>query len=147
MRKIRNINQTVWELIIGIVFVNALLEVIGLIFVSQKGAYTIGLILGMVMAIGMVFHMNISIEKAMDIGGEHAKGYMLKSYAARTVVVLVVIVCVGVLKFADLLSLILGIMTLKVAAYLQPITHRFMESRKAGNKRMADENLPSENKE
>ena len=131
MRKIRNINQTVWELIIGIVLVNALLEVIGLIFVSQKGAYTIGLVLGMLMAIGMVFHMNISIEKAMDIGGEHAKGYMLKSYAIRTVVVLAVIVCVGVLKFANLLSLLLGIMTLKVAAYLQPITHRFMESRKA----------------
>ena len=146
MRKIRNINQTVWELIIGIVLVNALLEVIGLIFVSQKGAYTIGLVLGMLMAIGMVFHMNISIEKAMDIGGEHAKGYMLKSYAIRTVVVLAVIVCVGVLKFANLLSLLLGIMTLKVAAYLQPITHRFMESRKAGNKRMADENLSSENK-
>ena len=123
MRKIRNINQTVWELIIGIV------------------------LLGMLMAIGMVFHMNISIEKAMDIGGEHAKGYMLKSYAIRTVVVLAVIVCVGVLKFANLLSLLLGIMTLKVAAYLQPITHRFMESRKAGNKRMADENLSSENKE
>ena len=147
MRKIRNINQTVWELIIGIVLVNALLEVIGLIFVSQKGAYTIGLVLGMLMAIGMVFHMNISIEKAMDIGGEHAKGYMLKSYAIRTVVALAVIVCVGVLKFANLLSLLLGIMTLKVAAYLQPITHRFMESRKAGNKRMADENLSSENKE
>ena len=147
MRKIRNINQTVWELIIGIVLVNALLEVIGLIFVSQKGAYTIGLVLGMLMAIGMVFHMNISIEKAIDIGGEHAKGYMLKSYAIRTVVVLAVIVCVGVLKFANLLSLILGVMTLKVAAYLQPITHRFMESRKAGNKRMADENLSSENKE
>ena len=147
MRKIRNINQTVWELIIGIVLVNALLEVIGLIFVSQKGAYTIGLVLGMLMAIGMVFHMNISIEKAMDIGGEHAKGYMLKSYAIRTVVVLAVIVCVGVLKFANLLSLLLGIMPLKVAAYLQPITHRFMESRKAGNKRMADENLSSENKE
>lgn len=147
MRKIRNINHTVWELIIGIVLVNALLEVIGLIFVSQKGAYTIGLILGMLLAIGMVFHMNISIEKAMDIGGEHAKGYMLKSYAIRTIVVLIVIVCVGVLKFANLLSLLLGIMTLKVAAYLQPITHRFMESRKAGNKRMADENLSSENKE
>ena len=147
MRKIRNINQTVWELIIGIVLVNALLEVIGLIFVSQKGAYTIGLVLGMLMAIGMVFHMNISIEKAMDIGGEHANGYMLISYAIRKVVVLAVIVCVGVLKFANLLSLLLGIMTLKVAAYLQPITHRFMESRKAGNKRMADENLSSENKE
>lgn len=147
MRKIRNINQTVWELIIGIVLVNALLEVIGLIFVSQKGAYTIGLVLGMLMAIGMVFHMNISIEKAIDIGGEHAKGYMLKSYAIRTVVVLAVIVCVGVLKFANLLSLLLGVMTLKVAAYLQSITHRFMESRKAGNKRMADENLSSENKE
>ena len=147
MRKIRNINRTVWELIIGIVLVNALLEVIGLIFVSQKGAYTIGLILGMLLAIGMVFHMNISIEKAVDIGGEHAKGYMLKSYAIRTAVVLAVIVCVGVLKFANLLSLLLGIMTLKVAAYLQPITHRFMESRKAGNKRMADENLSSENKE
>lgn len=147
MRKIRNINHTVWELIIGIVLVNALLEVIGLIFVSQKGAYTIGLILGMLTAIGMVFHMNMSIEKAMDIGGEHAKGYMLKSYAIRTIVVLIVIVCVGVLKFANLLSLLLGIMTLKVAAYLQPITHKFMESRKAGNKRMADGNLPSENKE
>ncbi len=147
MRKIRNINQTVWELIIGIVLVNALLEVIGLIFVSQKGDYTIGLILGMLMAIGMVFHMNMSIEKAMDIGGEHAKGYMLKSYAIRTIVVLAVIVCVGILKFANLLSLILSIMTLKVAAYLQPITHKFMESQKAGNKRMADENLPSENKE
>lgn len=143
---IRNINQTVWELIIGIVSVSILLELIGLIFVPQKGSYTIGLALGMLTAVGMVIHMNISIEKAMDIGGGHAKGYMVKAYAIRTAVVLVIIACVGILKFGNLLSLLFGIMTLKVAAYLQPITHKFIEGRKAGNKK-TEENLTSENKE
>ena len=74
----------------------------------------------------MTFSISSSVQQAVDRGEGGAKVKMISSYVIRTVVVLLVIVLTGVLKLGSLVGLLLGIMTLKVAAYIQPYTHKFL---------------------
>ncbi len=122
----RNINRTVWELLLGILLTGAILEVLGVMIAGDKLFYSIGLLIGVVLAIFMTFSISSSVQQAVDRGEGGAKVKMISSYVIRTVVVLLVIVLTGVLKLGSLVGLLLGIMTLKVAAYIQPYTHKFL---------------------
>lgn len=122
----RNINKVVWELLLIILLTGIILEIIGVMIVKDKLYYSIGLGIGIVLAVFMTFSIHSSVVKAIDVGENGAKVKMISSYAIRTVVVLGVIIVTGVWKLGNMVSLLLGIMTLKVAAYLQPFTHKFI---------------------
>lgn len=121
-----NINKTVWELLLGILLSGIILEILGVMVVKDKLYYSAGLGIGIGLAIFMTFSISASVQKAVDVGEGGAKMKMISSYVIRTVVVLTVIVITGVMKLGHLVGLILGIMTLKVAAYIQPVTHKFL---------------------
>lgn len=125
----RNINKTVWELLFGILLSGMLLEILGVMLVRDKLYYSAGLLIGAALAVFMTFSINSSVEQAVDRGEGGAKVKMISSYAIRTVVVLAVIIITGVTKAGNMVSLLLGIMTLKVAAYIQPYTHKFLTGR------------------
>lgn len=127
---IKRINQTVWELLIGILISGAIIEILGLFVVKDREYFTVGLLVGVVTAILMLFHMNFSIVKALDIGDEGAKKQVIGSYIIRTVAVLAVIGVMALRRYGSIAGVLLGIMTLKVAAYLQPITHKFIDEHK-----------------
>lgn len=122
----RNINKTVWELLIGILFCGIVLEIIGVMIVQDKLYYTIGLGAGIVVAVFMTFSIHSSVVRAIDAGEGGAKAKMVTSYIIRTVLTVGVILAVGVFKLGSIVGMLLGIMTLKVAAYIQPITHKFL---------------------
>lgn len=122
----RNINKTVWELLLGILFSGIVLEIAGTMIVRDKLYYTIGLGAGVLLAVFMTFSIHSSVVKAVDAGERGAKAKMITSYVFRTVLVVAVIIIVGVMKLGNIVGLLLGIMTLKVAAYIQPITHKFL---------------------
>ena len=122
----RNINKTVWELLIGIGLCGIILEIVGTMIVQDKLYYTVGLGAGIVLAVFMTFSIHSSVVRAIDVGENGAKAKMITSYIIRTVVVVAVILAVGVMKLGSIVGMLLGIMTLKVAAYIQPITHKFL---------------------
>lgn len=122
----RNINKTVWELLLGILISGIILEIIGVMIVKDKLFYSAGLGIGILLAVFMTFSINSSVEKAVDLGEGGAKAKMISSYAIRTAILLAVMILTGVMKLGNLVGLILGMMTLKVAAYIQPVTHKFI---------------------
>lgn len=122
----KRINSTVWELVLGILLAGAVLELLVLAFLPEKGSISLGLLVGMGTAIAMVFHMNYSISKILDMGESAARKGAAKGYAVRTISLVVILLIVAVTKKANLLSCIAGIFTLKVAVYLQPFTHRII---------------------
>lgn len=65
-----------------------------------------------------------SLDEAVLYGEQEAQRYMQKSYAIRYLVVVVVFIAVSWLRIANVLTLFAGIMSLKLAAYLQPIMHK-----------------------
>lgn len=122
----RNINRTVWELLLGILLTGVILEILGVMIAGDKLYYSIGLLIGVILAVFMTFSISSSVQQAVDRGEGGAKVKMISSYVIRTVVVLLVIILTSVMKLGSLVGLLLGVMTLKVAAYIQPYTHRFL---------------------
>ena len=86
---------------------------------------TVGLWIGIIAAILMLRNMRDSLIEALDLGEAGAKKYVQSAYMKRYLAVVVVFVVVSLLGTANVLTLLAGVMGLKVSAYLQPIKHKF----------------------
>lgn len=86
---------------------------------------TVGLWIGIVAAVLMLRNMRDSLNEALDLGEAGAKKYVQSAYMKRYLAVVVVFVVVSLLGTANVLTLLAGVMGLKVSAYLQPVKHKF----------------------
>lgn len=95
-------------------------------FVGDKLGYSLGLWVGILTAACMAIHMNKSLETAFRYDESTAQKIVVKNNMIRYVCV--VIICFLVMKsgFMNPLATFLGIMALKVSAYLQPFTHKLL---------------------
>lgn len=89
-----------------------------------------GLWIGVATGAGMLIHMKNSLIEALDLGEAGAKKYMQKSYMKRYIVVVVVFIAVAFLDVANVLTLLAGVMGLKVSAYLQPVLQKVLKKNK-----------------
>lgn len=85
---------------------------------------TVGLWIGIVAAVLMLRNMRDSLIEALDLGEAGARKYVQSAYMKRYIAVVVVFVVVSLLDIANVLTLLAGVMGLKVSAYLQPIKHK-----------------------
>ncbi len=125
-------NSTLKELLIGIVLSGFLGQAVCFLFLKQHLYHAIGLWVGVFIAVGMVIHMQRSIEDGLDLMGDTGVKYMKKAYLTRTSVAIVVMALVMYFDWGNPLTLLLGIMTLKFAVYLQPLVHKVLENLKKG---------------
>ena len=116
--------RTLTELLAGIVLAGIVFEIIGLIFVKDRLSHSIGMLIGVVMALAMAIHMAFSLSNALDWDEEHAKHSLWKSNLLRYVLVVVCFMLTAYFRIGNMISCFFGIMTLKMAAYLQPHLHR-----------------------
>ena len=116
--------RTLTELLAGIVLAGIVFEFIGLIFVKDRLSHSIGMLIGVVMALAMATHMAFSLSNALDWDEENAKRSLWKSNLLRYVLVVVCFMLTAYFRIGNMISCFLGIMTLKMAAYLQPHLHR-----------------------
>ena len=98
---------------------------IGLIFVEKRLFYSIGLLAGIVCALFMATHMAWSLNQALDMAEGDAVKKMQTHNILRYVIVVIVFFLLLYSGLGNPLSAFLGVMGLKVAAYLQPFTHKF----------------------
>lgn len=118
--------RTLLELLAGILLSGIVFQLIGLIFVKDKLAHSIGMFLGILIALCMATHMAYSISNALDWDEENAKTAMWKSYMIRYIAVAVAMGLVAYFQIGNIISCFCGIMGLKAAAYLQPYLHKFV---------------------
>lgn len=118
------------ELLLNISFYGFVVEIIIVFITKETIFYSIGFVVGLVIAIGMCIHMYQSLDDAIDMGEFDAPKHIKKTYVQRTIVVLAAMVILHYLKAGSILTGFIGIMGLKVAAYLQPITHIVIEKYK-----------------
>ncbi len=123
-------NSTLKELLIGILGLGILGQIFCLIFLEQQLYQAVGLWVGILTAIGMSIHMLWSIEDGLDYGGEDGVKHMKKAYLTRTAVACIVTAVVLYFKWGNPLTLLAGVMTLKIAVYLQPLIHKILERRR-----------------
>lgn len=125
-------DRTLAELIFGIVIFGVIEQIICAIAFQNDLYNAIGLWCGIVIGIGMAIHMKRSIEDALDLGEEGAPKHIQKTYALRMTVVIIVMGCVIYFDFGNPLTLLAGVIALKISAYLQPHMHKlFLKLKKS----------------
>lgn len=123
IERIKEINRALVELWIGILFTGLVIQLTGMWFTENKLYFTMALWIGIVLALVTVVHMYRTLDRALDLG-PGAQKVVLTANLIRYVCIVLVFVIVLLTKVLNPLITFLGIMSLKVAAYLQPFTHK-----------------------
>ena len=123
-------NSTLIELLMGILVVGIVSQLLCLIFLKQHVYNAVGLWTGVAVAAGMAVHMQRSIEDGLDLMGDSGVNPMQQASATRMLVACVVMAIVMYYNWGNPLTLLLGVMALKLAAYMQPFMHRVLCDRK-----------------
>ncbi len=122
--KPEKINETLKELLAGIGAAGVLFQAAGVWLVKDRLSYSLGLWIGILLAGFLAWHMWRSIDTALDLGEAGAQKLVRRHSAVRYGLIVFVLAVLMLSRAANPLSAFLGIMTLKVAAYLQPFTHK-----------------------
>lgn len=112
------------ELLTGVLIMGVVIQIVCLIAFENDGYNAIGLWAGIAVAVFMAIHMKRSIEDTLDIGEEDAEKYARSAYTKRTLISLAIVALVVVFDFGNPITLVIGIFSLKLSAYLQPCIHK-----------------------
>lgn len=104
-----------------IVVYGILLQILCVVVADNLIKATIGLWIGIITAILMLNSMRDSSIEALDLGEAGAKKYAQSAYMKRYFTVVIVFFIVAYSGIANILTLLAGVMGLKISAYLQPI--------------------------
>ena len=124
LEKWKGIHRGLLELITGILCLGLLFLLIGLFLVKEPVSYAISLLIGILLSVITAYHMYRTLDKALTPGRNAAKIITTASLVRYVCIFLVL----GVVLFIEELNPLvtfMGVMTLKLGAYLQPITHKF----------------------
>ena len=121
---LKRINDALPGLVFGIVFYGIVVQLIGVWFVTDKISYSIGLWYGIAIAVGMAVNIATVIY-----GQKDANRRIVAKSLLRYIVVAVLLFILGLFDFGNLIMAFVGMLGLKISAYLQPlfmkVTDRF----------------------
>uniref|UniRef100_UPI0040570CA9 hypothetical protein n=1 Tax=Agathobacter sp. TaxID=2021311 RepID=UPI0040570CA9 len=142
---LKRINDALPGLVGGILLYGAVLQLVGMWFVEDKMAYSIGLWYGIAIAVGMGINLAVVIYDAVTLDGkENANGRVVAKSLLRYIVVAVLFFILGYFNFGNLYSAFLGVLGLKISAYIQPFLNKAI-NRLTGRDDAASCNESSEN--
>lgn len=131
---LRRINDALPGLVLGILVYGIILELIGVWFVSDKVRYTTGLAIGILLACGMAVNIAVVLRDAVEIyGEEHASKKIIAKSLLRYMMVVIVFFVMMKWNLGNLYSAFIGVLGLKVSAYLQPFTHKVIRKLQGRN--------------
>lgn len=119
--KLRKINTALPGLLTGIVLFGILCQIAGFFLVEDKADYSIGLWIGVFTAIFMSFHMAVSLNSAVERDAKGAQAAATRQNIIRYLAVVIILGILMVTKIGNPLAAFLGVMGLKISAYLQPL--------------------------
>ena len=121
---LKRINDALPGLVFGIVFYGIVVQLIGVWFVTDKISYSIGLWYGIAIAVGIAVNIATAIY-----GQKDANRRIVAKSLLRYIVVAVLLFILGLFDFGNLIMAFVGMLGLKISAYLQPlfmkVTDRF----------------------
>ena len=122
---LKRMNEALPGLVAGIVIYGLLIQFSGVWFVEDKWAYSIGLWYGIAIAIGMSINLAVVIYDAVtfDTDGRANIRVAAKS-VVRYLVVAALFFILGYFNLGNLFTAFLGVMGLKVSAYIQPLLNK-----------------------
>lgn len=125
-RWINKDNETLFDLIFGCIVYSIVFEAIGLLVVENKGSYSLGLLLGTAVAIGLSVSMYKSLNNCLVMTEHQARRNMVFSTLLRAVVILLA-VWIGMRSgYFSFPGIIIGILGLKISAYFHAYTNVYI---------------------
>lgn len=125
------INRALKELILGILICGILFQCALVWFFGDRLFFSIGLWIGVAIAVFMAWHINYSLDAALDLLDESsASKYMYRMYAIRMAVVLVVFFVAAYFQPGNMIGVLIGMFSLKFGAYLQPLLQKIKKKRR-----------------
>ena len=119
---LKRINDALPGLVFGIVFYGIVVQLIGVWFVTDKISYSIGLWYGIAIA-------TVIYDATAIYGQKDANRRIVAKSLLRYIVVAVLLFILGLFDFGNLIMAFVGMLGLKISAYLQPlfmkVTDRF----------------------
>lgn len=123
--KLKKIDRTLLELLTGILLCGVVCQMIALLLPFDKIKSAVGLWLGVLIAVFSAIHMWRSLNKAFMCDGKTAARMMAGGYLIRYAVVAVFLIFLFLTNIGYILTGFVGVLTLKMSAFLQPVTHKF----------------------
>lgn len=128
-KMLRRINDALPGLVLGIIVYGVIVELAGVWFVTDKVRYTTGLLIGISLACGMAVNIATVLRDAVELYGEdNAKKKIVAKSLLRYAVVVIVFFVMMKWNLGNLITAFIGVLGLKVSAYLQPFTHRVIQN-------------------
>lgn len=125
-RWINKDNETLFDLIFGCIVYSIVFEAIGLLVVENKGNYSLGLLLGTAVAIGLSVSMYKSLNNCLVMTEHQARRNMVFSTLLRAVVILLA-AWIGMRSgYFSFPGIIIGILGLKISAYFHAYTNVYI---------------------
>ena len=122
---LRRINDALPGLVLGIVIYGIVIELVGGWFVEDKLRYSTGLLIGISVAIGLAINIAQVIRDAVEFyGAVGARNRLIVKSVLRYLVVVVVFFVMMKFNLGNLATAFIGVLGLKVSAYLQPFAHK-----------------------
>lgn len=119
---LKRINESLPGLVAGILIYGVIIQLTGVWFVEDKLGYSIGLWYGIAIAIGMGINIAIVIYDTVTFyEGESANKRVAAKSILRYGIVALLLGILGYFNIGNLFAAFLGVMGLKVSAYLQPL--------------------------
>ena len=125
-RWINKDNETLFDLIFGCIVYSIVFEAIGLLVVENKGSYSLGLLLGTAVAIGLSVSMYKSLNNCLVMTEHQARRNMVFSTLLRAVVILLA-AWIGMRSgYFSFPGIIIGILGLKISAHFHAYTNVYI---------------------
>ena len=125
-RWINKDNETLFDLIFGCIVYSIVFEAIGLLVVENKGSYSMGLLLGTAVAVGLSVSMYKSLNNCLVMTEHQARRNMVFSTLLRAVVILLA-AWIGMRSgYFSFPGIIIGILGLKISAHFHAYTNVYI---------------------
>lgn len=124
IRRLKEIDRILLEMHTGMILFGLLCQIGVLLFSKEKGIHSLSLWFGIILAAASSIHMAKTLDKALP-HSENAAKIITGGYIIRYVAVALIFILLSLTGKLNPLLAFLGYMSLKVTAYLQPITHKY----------------------
>lgn len=119
--------HTLLALYAGIAFFGLLFLAAGALLFKGGAAYAAGLLLGVAVAAAMAAHMYRTVGRAVEMEEKGAIGYTKRAAIVRMLLMSAALLAAVLLpRWFHLIGVMLGVLTLKGAALLYPVTNKIL---------------------
>lgn len=125
INRLKKMDRTLLELSTGILFFGILGQPVLLLLPFDRIKSAVGWWPGVLLALLSAFHMWRSLNKAFTRDAKSAARMMAGGYLIRYLIVAVFLVILFLTDAGYVLAGFIGILTLKMSAFIQPVTHKF----------------------